>query len=86
MTNGPTKYFILVYDMSLRHVDVLDFDGDMERANAEYARIEEEHSASGTYEVVLVGADSIETIKRTHSPYFSTGSAAQVVEDFIASI
>lgn len=86
MTDGPTQYFILVYDLAMRHVDVLPFEADMDRANTEYARLEDEYALKGKYEIVLVGADSIETIKRTHSPYFSTGTAEQVVEDFLSSI
>lgn len=83
--NGPTQYFILVYDLAMRHVEVHTYGDDVEAANAAYSILEDEH-AGGKYEVVLVGADSIETIKRTHSPYFSTGTATEVVEAFIASI
>jgi len=83
--NGPTQYFILVYDLAMRHVEVHEYGGDVEAANAAYSQLEDEH-VGGKFEVVLVGADSIETIKRTHSPYFSTGTAAKVVEQFIAAI
>ena len=55
-------------------------------AQHNWAEFVESLDAGGKYEVVLVGADSIETIKRTHSPYFSTGTATEVVEAFIASI
>jgi hypothetical protein len=82
---GPTQYFILVYDLAMRHVEVHEYGDDVERANADYSTLEDQH-AGGKYEVVLVGADSIETIKRTHSPYFSTGTPTEVVEAFIASI
>ncbi len=83
--SGPTQYFILVYDLAMRHVEVHEFGNDVEGANAAYSQLEDEH-AEGKYEIVLVGADSIETIKRTHSPYFSTGTPAEVVEAFIAAI
>jgi hypothetical protein len=82
---GPTQYFILVYDLTMRHVEVHEYGDDVEQANTAYSTLEDEH-AGGKYEVVLVGADSIDTIKRTHSPYFSTGTATEVVEAFIASI
>lgn len=82
---GPTQYFILVYDIAMRHVEVHEYGKDIEAANAAYSNLEDAH-AGGRYEVVLVGADSIETIKRTHSPYFSTGTATEVVEAFIAAI
>jgi len=86
MTNGPTQYFILVYNLTTRHVDVHEFGANEDKANRAYTRLEDEYVSKGKFEIVLVGADSIETIKRTHSPYFTTGTAAQVVEDFLASI
>ena len=82
---GPTQYFILVYDMAMRHVEVHEYKDDVEQANIAYSELEDQY-AGGKFEVVLVGADSIETIKRTHSPYFSTGSVAEVVEAFLAAI
>jgi hypothetical protein len=84
--SGPTQYFILVYDLELRSVDVHEYGDNLEQANAAYSVLEDQFAGHGEHEIVLVGADSIETIKRTHSPYFSTGSAAEVVEAFIASI
>ena len=83
--SGPTRYFILVYDLAMRHVDVHEYGVDVDAANAAYSRLEDAY-AGGKFEIVLVGADSIETIMRTHSPYFSTGTPAEVVEAFIASI
>lgn len=87
MSPKPTNYFILVYDMTTRHVDVHDdFGHDMDRATERYGQLEDELGPSERYEIVLVGADSIETIKRTHAPYFSTGSVSEIVDAFIASI
>lgn len=83
---GPTQYFILVYDLEQRSVQVHEYGSDLEQANLAYSTLEDEFAGHGHHEIVLVGADSIETIKRTHSPYFSTGSAAEVVEAFLASI
>lgn len=83
--SGPTKYFILVYDLAMRHVEVHEYGDSVDAANEAYSSLEDQY-AGGKYEIVLVGADSIATIQRTHSPYFSTGTPAQVVEAFIASI
>lgn len=83
----PIRYFILVYDMATRHVDVRDDLGsDIDQANKAYVALEDEFSAKGTHEVVLVGAGSLDTIKRTHSPYFSTGTPREIIDEFIASI
>lgn len=86
MSNGPILYFILIYDLAMRHVDVHEFHEDLDAANGAYARFEDELGPQGMYEIVLVGADSLDTIKRTHSPYFSTGTTREIVDDFIASI
>lgn len=86
MTTGPLNYFILVYDMAMRHVEVRPYGTNGDEATDAYSVLEDQYSATGKYEVVLVGADSLETVKRTHSPYFSTGTAEDVVRDFLASI
>lgn len=86
MTAGPPNHFILVYDIAARHVDVHSFGTDRGEATRAYSVLEDEYSATGKYEVVLVGADSLDTVKRTHSPYFSAGTAREVVRDFLASI
>lgn len=86
MNPGPTHYFILVYNMASRHVDVHEFGRDLEAATAEYGALEHALGPSGEYEIVLVGADSIDTIRRTHAPYFTTGTVSEIVHAFIESI
>lgn len=67
-------HFLLVYDLTQqRLIEQLEFaDGD-EAAQA-YARKEAEHRANDDVEIVLVGADSIDTIKLTHGQYFDDGA------------
>lgn len=67
----PDKYFILVYDLRDREVEIEPFNAEFDRAADTYAMLEERHRDDDTTEVVLVGADSIETIKRAHSHYFA---------------
>lgn len=63
-------HFLLVYDLNLqRLVHQAEF-ADAEVAAAEYARLEEEHRGNDDLEIVLVGADSLDTIKMTHGHYF----------------
>lgn len=83
--SSPTNYFILVYDMATRQVAVHPFGSSFEDANKAYVRFEDELSLTD-HEVVLVGADSLDTIKRTHSPYFTTGTAREIVDRFLAAI
>lgn len=63
-------HFLLVYDLNIGQlVEQLEFT-DAEEAAASYAEMEEKHRGNGDLEIVLVGADSIDTIKVTHGHYF----------------
>lgn len=63
-------HFLLVYDLNLQQlVEQLSYTDAYEAAEA-YARLEEKHRGDDDLEIVLVGADSIETIKVTHGHYF----------------
>jgi hypothetical protein len=54
-------------------VDLQEFRDGEEAAQA-YARMEAEHRGDDDVEIVLVGADSIETIRLTHGQYFEEGA------------
>lgn len=63
-------HFLLVYDLNLRRLVYQGEFADAETAGAEYARLEAEHRRNEDLEIVLVGADSLETIQTTHGHYF----------------
>jgi hypothetical protein len=66
------NHFLLVFDHNAaRLVDLKDFGTDVKSAMAEYSRLEREHmkDADGI-EIVLIGSDSLDTIKITHANYF----------------
>jgi hypothetical protein len=66
-------HFLLVYDLNLQQlVERLEFVDGEEAAQA-YARKEAEYRSNGDVEIVLVGADSLDTIKLTHGQYFDAG-------------
>lgn len=69
MTTGPTTYFLLVHRRGCP-LGVEAFDDERSAAEAYSAR---EHALRDErdVEVVLVGADSIETVRTTHSHYFA---------------
>lgn len=68
---GPDRYFILIYDIGRHKVEVVDDFGEDGAAAAEaYAQVEGEYRDRDDIEVLMVGADSIDTIKKTHSHYF----------------
>jgi len=70
------QHFLLVYDLvSQRLIKQEEFsDGDV--AAVAYAALEREYKGREDLEIVLVGADSIETIKRTHAHYFDAVGTA----------
>jgi hypothetical protein len=67
----PLIYFLLVFDHARQElVESQEFTHPDEATEA-YERVEREHRADPNLEVVLVGSDSIETVKLTHGNYFS---------------
>jgi hypothetical protein len=70
MTTSPTNYFLLVYNLDTHEVQVEEWHDDDVGAAAAYSERERQYQDRDEIEVVLVGADSFETIKTTHSHYF----------------
>jgi hypothetical protein len=70
-------HYLLTYNIDLGHlVDCKEFT-DSSLAVAEYSALERRYAGQGNFEIVLVGADSIETIKRTHGQYFAENGDAE---------
>ncbi|MBK5223057.1 MAG: hypothetical protein JJE52_09310 [Acidimicrobiia bacterium] len=68
-------YFLLVFDIKKNVLEShLQFE-DVDEALESYAQAEQEHLGRG-YEVVLVGAESLETVMVTHGAYFQRQVAA----------
>jgi hypothetical protein len=65
-------HFLLVYDHRLQRLvgEPRQFQSGPAAAEA-YAELEAAHRDDRNLEIVLVGADSIETIMRTHGHYFA---------------
>jgi hypothetical protein len=70
MSQGPTNYFLLIYNLSTRALEIEEFGADDVGAAAAYTECEQRFQDFDDVEVVLVGADSLETVKLTHSHYF----------------
>jgi hypothetical protein len=66
----PEQYFLLIYDLTSRALQHEEFGRDHTTAAERYSELEQLHRGNDAIEVVLVGADSFDTIKRTHSHYF----------------
>jgi hypothetical protein len=73
MAVTPTKHFLITYDIAREHAHVDELGEDDARALAAYSAAEARHRGDANIEVVLLGSDSLETIKRTHASYFGLG-------------
>lgn len=72
MTDVDINHFLVVYNLAEGLAHVERFGIDYEAALAAYAKAEQDFANRETFDIVLLGADSIETIERTHSSYFHT--------------
>lgn len=81
MTPGPTSYFLLIYHLDTREVLVEEFGADERAAADAYTAREHEHRDEPTVEVVMVGADSLDTVRKTHSHYFAASVTSELVAD-----
>jgi hypothetical protein len=70
MTLGDIEHFLVVHDIARSHTDVRRFGTDYEAAQSAYADVEWETREDANIDAVLLSADSLETVKRTHSSYF----------------
>jgi len=71
-----TVHFLLVYDLTEQRLLSQESFNRADEAIAAYSRLELEHSDDQRVEIVLVGADSIETVMRTHAQYFARSREA----------
>ena len=71
MSADDIKHFLVVYDVAEGVADVREFS-DHDEALARYDELEKQFLNSDDFDIVLLGADSLETIRRTHSSYFET--------------
>jgi hypothetical protein len=70
----PFVHFLLVYDRSQQRLIFERPYTDSAEALREYEAMEERHRHDTDKEIVLVGADSIETVRVTHGNYFDVES------------
>jgi vacuolar-type H+-ATPase subunit F/Vma7 len=66
------QHFLLVYDLNVQRLISQKQYEDGEEAARAYAQLEREYQGRKDFEIVLVGADSIETIRQTHAHYFES--------------
>jgi hypothetical protein len=72
----PLIHFLLVYDHARERLVRRHEFADAAEAAAAYTELERENRGKADIEIVLVGADSIETIRQTHGNYFNGDAEA----------
>lgn len=64
-------HVLLVYSLENQKLAHEEQFSDAKEALAAYVKIEREHLRDDNYEIVLIAADSEETIRHTHASYFN---------------
>lgn len=73
------KHFLVTRDVAKSTTTVVEFGTDYDAAQRAYEEAEQEVRGRADLDVVLLGADSLETIKRTHSSYFEPNPLDELV-------
>ena len=75
MSPDEIKHFLVIYDPASGKTEVQRFGANYNAAQAAYAEAERANGVKGQLDIVLLSADSLETIKQTHSSYFNGGAS-----------
>jgi len=68
---SPTQkisQFLFILDVRRGETEVVELGTDLDA----YEAAEEEHRGDTNWTIVLVGSDSIDTVRKTHASYFGT--------------
>ena len=77
------QHFLLIFDHGKSELsEVRQFGSDGRAALRAYEKAEREHRERNLIDIVLVGSDSLDTVKMTHANYFEGNFA---VEESVAS-
>jgi hypothetical protein len=73
------KHFLVTLDVARHETTVVEFGTDYEAAQDAYQESEQKARGRRDLDVVLLSADSLETIKLTHSSYFECKSLDELL-------
>ncbi len=74
MSPDEIKHFLISFDPETGGTAVRSFGTDYDAAQTAYGELERANGLDGKVDVVLLSADSLATIEKTHSSYFSNGN------------
>jgi len=70
--NDRIFHFLIVFDHTENELLVVqEFGDDIAKALTAYSDKEDEFRGEGSIEIVLVGSDSLDSVKATHTNYFT---------------
>lgn len=78
-TTDEIKHFLVTRNLASGHTTVREFGTDYEAAQVAYSAAERDAAVRQDLDVVLLSADSLETIKRTHSSYFRSNLLSELL-------
>jgi hypothetical protein len=85
MTSQPIKHFLLVFDHAAgKLIEEIEFGIESDRAVAAYAAKEDEFRDRDLVDIVLIGSDSLDTVRLTHANYFD--GSAKVSSKYLVGI
>lgn len=84
MSPDEIKHFLVIYDLATGEAEVQPFGTDYDAAQKAYAEAERADADEAKLDIVLLSADSLETIKQTHSSYFN-GTSSEQLRELLAS-
>ena len=73
MSPDDIKHFLITFDPDTGETSVQRFGTDYDAAQAAYAEAEQAIGLEPKLDIVLLSADSLQTIEQTHSSYFNGG-------------
>lgn len=76
MTADAIKHFLVVYNRTAGRTKVREFGADYDAAQRAYEAAERDTWSHPDVDVVLLSADSLATVKHTHSSWFGVRNGA----------
>jgi hypothetical protein len=76
MSPDEIRHFLITLDPDMDETMVEEFGTDYSAALAAYAEAERANGINPRLNTVLISADSLATIKQTHSSYFRKGGTS----------
>lgn len=77
MSPDEIQHFLITFDPMTGDTEVRSFGTDYDAAQVAYAEAEQANGISGDLDIVLLSADSLATIEKTHSSYFGGNASLE---------